>query len=467
MRHRLMKTSIAAVALILVVVLIGFSIFIYNYYYSAATSSLQSKAKTATGFFRSYVTNTYAEFYDSAYKYSESFSEADKLELQFIDTSGRILISTNIMTAGGSPGTPDIENALKRGVSDVFVGKSRSNEKIISVSAPILNSSGRVAGVMRYITATKNIDREILTNELVALGIAVLIMLIVFAVNLLFVRSFIEPVSEITAIAGRIAAGSYGIQIEKSYEDEAGQMVEAINEMSEKIGQAEKMQTEFISSVSHELRTPLTAITGWSETLLYNDALDSETTRGLSIILKEARRLTKMVEELLEFTRMEDNRFTLNVEQVDIVSELEDTIFAYNELLKQENMSVNYIPPEQDIPVIPADPSRMRQVFLNILDNSRKYANGTDKIDVSVNMDSEYVIVTIRDYGSGVPEADIDNIKKKFFKGKNAKERGSGIGLAVCDEIISYHGGKFIIKNAEGGGLESQIYLPLTSTVLN
>ncbi len=94
------------------------------------------------------------------------------------------------------------------------------------------------------------------------------------------------------------------------------------------------MQADFVTSLSHELRTPLTAITGWSETLLSMDEMDEQTSRGMRIILKESRRLTEMVMELLEFSRLQDGRMTLNVELTDIRSEFEDTVYMYGSRLK-------------------------------------------------------------------------------------------------------------------------------------
>jgi signal transduction histidine kinase len=112
----------------------------------------------------------------------------------------------------------------------------------------------------------------------------------------------------------------------KKYDDEIGELTDTINEMSVKIGQAEKVQSEFISSVSHELRTPLTAITGWSETLMYDQNIQGDSRRGVEIISKEAARLTKMVEDLLEFTRVQDGQFKLSVVQMDLAGQLEDSL---------------------------------------------------------------------------------------------------------------------------------------------
>lgn len=466
MRYKWMRTSIIIVSALLLLVLTLFAVFCTSYYYNTVRSGLESKAKTAAGFFENYITSSYNEYYNSVIRYAETFEDGDSLELQFIGTDGRVFKSTNSFTSGGRPETPDITKALETGTMEPFVGKSRTGERIISVSAPIVHSNGQVLGLMRYITSTRLIDRQILNAVLIATLIAAFVILIVIILNFVFVRSFIEPVNEITRMSKRISAGSYGIQIEKSYDDEIGEMVSSINEMSIKIAQSEKMQTEFISSVSHELRTPLTAITGWSETLLYDEQMDAEARRGITIILREARRLTKMVEELLEFTRMEDGRFTLHIEQIDIMAEVEDAIFTYSELLKQEELEMSYEPCEEDIPLIPGDPARLRQVFLNIFDNASKYARDGKRIDVSIKADSDYVIIKTRDYGDGIPEDELERVKKKFYKGANAKNRGSGIGLAVCDEIIRYHGGKLLLSNADiGGGLEVTVMLPISSSV--
>jgi signal transduction histidine kinase len=333
----------------------------------------------------------------------------------------------------------------------------------MAVSAPLTYAGGQVIGVMRYVTSLRPADSQIRADMLMAVGAGAGVMLLVAVVSMVFLQSVVEPMREITATAKQMANGSYGIQIGKKYRDEIGDMVEAINEMSIKISQSEKAQTEFVSSVSHELRTPLTAITGWSETLIYNEDLDEETKRGIGIILKEARRLTKMVEELLEFTRMQDGRFTLNAEPMDVAAELEDSIFAYRELLKQDDMSIDYDPCDEELPLINGDPERLRQVFYNIFDNAAKYARDGKRISVSTSTDGDNVFVRMRDYGPGIPEDELERVKMKFYKG-NSKERGSGIGLAVCDEIIKYHGGDLTLSNAEGGGTLVTIRIPVEPT---
>lgn len=464
--QRWLKSSVLIVLITLVVVILTFSVIIYSNYYSTVLTGLEAKAKTATGFFSNYGAESYAEYYDSAYRYTQSFEDSDKLELQFIGLDGKVMISTYGISAGSSPNTPDIANAISTGQISSWAGTVQpTGERIMSVSAPMTYSGGQVVGVMRYITSLSVVDRQVIISILAVCALGAVIMLFVIFINLVFIRSVIEPVSEITKMSKRIAQGSYGIQISKDYHDEIGEMVDSINEMSLKIAQSEKIQAEFISSISHELRTPLTAITGWGETLVYNEHLDAETKKGIAIILKEARRLTKMVEELLEFTRMEDGRFTLNIELIDIVAELEDSIFTYRELLHQNELELFYEPYMDEIPLIPGDPSRLKQVFLNLFDNAAKYGREGKRIVVSVELDNSFVSIKIRDFGPGIPEDELGHVKMKFYKGSNAKERGSGIGLAVCDEIIRFHGGSLILENAEGGGLLVTIKLPVSSSV--
>jgi len=299
------------------------------------------------------------------------------------------------------------------------------------------------------------------TAFLIALGVGLAIVVVMLVTNALFMRSIVVPVGEVTEAAHRISEGSYGIQLTKKHDDEIGELREAINNMSQRLSQAETLKTEFISSVSHELRTPLTAITGWGETLLYDESLSADSRRGLEIILGEARRLSKLVEELLEFTRMEDGRFTLNIQQVDIARELGETIFTYREHLRRDGIELTYTPYEEELPRIPGDPERLRQVFYNILDNAAKHGRHGGKIEVRTKREESYITVGIRDFGQGIPLDEIEHVKMKFYKGSASKERGSGIGLAVCEEIVRYHKGQLEIQNAEERGLSVVVKLPI------
>ena len=150
---------------------------------------------------------------------------------------------------------------------------------------------------------------------------------------------------------------------------------------------------------------------------------------------------------------------TLNVEPTDIRAEFEDTVFMYGSRLSQEGIRLEYLDTEDDIPEISCDPQRLRQVFLNILDNAAKHGGEGKRIEAGISYEDNHVLIRIRDFGPGIPEDEIPLVKKKFYKG-SSKARGTGIGLAVCDEIVEMHGGELTLENAEGGGTLVTVRLP-------
>ena len=455
----LMNTVCVVLALGLVCVLAVTASFA-AYYYSNMESDMKFRAKTTTDFFSAYIDQTYHEFYQSCITYAQTFEDKDTIELQFINREGQLVASSYGQWAGQAPFTPEIALAVGSRYSAPYLGKDPSTgERIMAVSSPMIYSNGEVIGVLRYVTSTRKVDAQILQVALVSLAVLTAVMAVVLVSSNFFLRSVMNPVAEITEKAQRIAAGSYGVQIQTKYRDEIGALADTINEMSNKIAQNEKMQAEFISQLSHELRTPLTVINGWSETLLSDENMDADTRQGMKIISSEAKRLTEMVMDLLDFTRMQDGRMTLAVEMTDLRSEYEDTVFMYGSRLSQDGIQLIYKENDEDIPEIPCDPQRMRQVFLNILDNAAKHGGAGKRIETEMHYDGEQVIVRIRDFGPGIPEDELPLVKKKFYKGSSSV-RGTGIGLAVCDEIVQMHGGTLSLENAEGGGTLVTVRLP-------
>ena len=461
-QQRWQKNILSVMAVIVILVGIAFSMANGVFTYNTMRSGLEAEANTTAAFLRNYLNLDYNECYASCVLLVQNYAGRDRLELQFVDGSGQILASSYGPFAEEKVQTDEVAQALVTRSTVNYVGNNPSTgERIMSVATPMIYSDGRVVGVLRFVSSTRNADRYIFLAMLVAMGFAIAALVLVYFSNRLFMRSILEPVAEITETAKRISAGSYGVQIQKKYDDEIGELADTINDMSTKIGRAERMQSEFVSSVSHELRTPLTAITGWSETLLAGGGNREETKRGINIILGEAKRLTSMVEELLEFTRIQDGRFTLNVRPCDLRADFEDVIFMYGSRLKQEGITLEYEESDDEIPEISCDPERMRQVFLNILDNAAKHGGEGKKITASMRLEGKNVVTRIRDYGPGIPEEELPHVKMKFYKG-SSKARGSGIGLSVCDQIVELHGGSLTLENAQGGGTLVTISLPVT-----
>lgn len=460
-RGRWMMNSLSFVLVILAAVVILVSVGVSGYYYSTVRDNLVARATQTADTYRKYFTETYDQFYTQAGSSVTTFEQKDKMELQFLDRNGRVLLSTSGLTGGGLASTEEATQALTDQVTRVFTGRDPlSGERVMSVTAPLLSSRGDLIGGVRVISSLRIAERQIW----IIIGIAVLaclvFLMLVVASNSYFIKTIVGPVLKINTIAKEIAAGRYGVRLQKTYDDEIGELCDTINYMSDEINRAERMKNDFISSVSHELRTPLTAIGGWSETLLAGGGEDpEEVMQGLTIIQKESNRLTRMVEELLDFARIESGRMKLEVELFDLSIELYEAVYMYENLLQKSGTQLNY---DEDVDAnyyINGDRHRMKQVFLNILDNAAKYGGDGKRIDIKLCRDGGRVVATVRDYGAGIPEAELPFVKEKFYKG-SSKQRGSGIGLAVTDEIVSLHSGTLDISSVQGAGTTVTVSLP-------
>lgn len=449
--------SICAVGLICVVLITA--VFTVGCY-SSMESDMRLRAETTGAFLTETAAQSYEQCYQSCITYVKTFGNHNHTQLQFIHKNGEIIASSGGAGVGQILAADDFLDAISRADIAKAVGKDPlTGKRAMAISSPILLENGEVVGVLRYVTPTLQLYKKVILVACVALSVLALMVVTALFNGSYYVRFLLDALSQITEKAKMVANGSYGIQIQAQYDDEIGELAQTINDMSMQINRNEMTQTEFISSLSHELRTPLTAITGWSETLLSSDDLDENTRRGVKIILGEGKRLTEMVLELLDFTRIQDGRMTLNMELTDIRAEFEDTVFMYGSRLAQEGIRLEYLENDEEIPVISCDPKRLRQVFLNILDNAAKHGGEGKRIDADITANDSYVTIRIRDYGPGIPEDELSLVKRKFYKG-SSKARGSGIGLAVCDEIVQMHGGELTLENAQGGGTLVTIELP-------
>ena len=462
LRQRWILNSALPVFMLLALAVGGMSIGISSYYYKGMLDGLERQARAQAGAFIDYFMDQgFANYLQRANQAISDYTDKERVELQFLSSTGGIQASsTSNLTVGTHPGTEDINRAVETNKISYYRGADpKTGEQILAVSHP-LTVNGKVVGVMRFVTSMRQVTVQVRMTVLAVVLVAVLCLLLVVSSNLIFINNVVEPVAVVSDAAKRISQGSYGFTLENKYTGELGELIDNINDMSMKISQNEKMKTAFISSVSHELRTPLTAISGWGETLLADPDRDQiQLHRGLRIILNESRRLSGMVEELLSFSKMEDGRFTLQLEDVDLQAEFEDAVFTYRELFRQEGIELHYEPGVEILPAISGDPERLKQVFCNVLDNASKHGGAGKRIDASMTREGSAQVIRVRDYGPGIPEAELPYVKQKFYKG-SSKARGSGIGLAVCDEIVRLHGGVFEIANAEGGGAVVTIRLP-------
>ena len=182
--------------------------------------------------------------------------------------------------------------------------------------------------------------------------------------------------------------------------------------------------------------------------------------RGMQVIISETERLNDMVEELLDFSRMSNGRMRLNIEKIDVLAELDEVVFTFKERAIKEGKELIYNVTHLPAPV-DGDAGRVKQVFSNILDNALKYTNQGGRIVVLAEIPTpSTLIITFSDTGIGISPEDLPRVKEKFYK-TDTSVRGSGIGLAVADEIIRMHKGELSIDSILGEGTTVTITLPI------
>lgn len=453
--------SFVVVLAILVTIVTASGIVIHNYYYSAVEQALRARASTVSSMMLRYSSGSVtSNFYTEMRNYIESFPDKDYIELMAIDPYGDVSItSSGFSYTNKQDRMTDYREALTSadGIG-YYVGKLSNGQKIMAVTQTV-NIVNSEYSAMRFVVSLETVDKVVLNMMLAIIGVALAVLGLVLVSGLLFVRSIVRPVREIGAAARQIAQGDLKSRIVKETDDEIGELCETINFMADELENSERLKNEFISSVSHELRTPLTAIKGWAETMVTIADDPVMLRKGMQVINAETERLSGMVEELLDFSRIQDGRLRMVFQKMDILAELGEAVLIYAERAKQDSIEVTYNEPEM-LPLIYGDKNRLRQVFINIIDNAIKYSDPGGSVKIDAFQRGDNIIITVADSGIGIQPEDLPRIKTKFFKA-NYSRRGSGIGLAVADEIVQMHHGSIDIDSTPGVGTTVVITIPV------
>ena len=456
---RWLLNSLGVILILIVALVFSLSYAIQNYIYYGIQQAINGRAGELTNVFSDYGKRSSQDFLTAARNYVENFPNKESMELMVFNSEGHIITTSIGFAPDQSQPMPDYQQALADADGyGTWTGRLTSGEKVMAVTRVIHNDAGSVVGGVRYVVSLEEADKQIGMVVGILILAGVVILLFISTSSYYFMKSILTPIKEIGATARRIAQGDFKARIEKSNDDEIGQLCDTINDMAVELGAAEKMKNDFISSVSHELRTPLTAIKGWAETM-QGGGMDDETfDKGMSVIIRESERLSGIVEELLDFSRMQSGRMTLTMDKIDILAELGEAVYMFSERAKSEHKYLLYEEPRMLSPVL-GDINRLRQVFVNILDNALKYTDEGGTISVVASEENGYIRVAISDNGCGIPPEHLPNVKKKFYKA-NQTVRGSGIGLALADEIMRLHSGSLEIESHENVGTVVTIRIP-------
>lgn len=430
-------------------------IFVRKYYYDNTEDLLKNRIQVSINFYTKYFSSK--SLIETIYDNVDTFWNENNAQVEIFDANGSLLMDSIGIKDHKLINAPDVSKALK-GESARWIGNvDYYDNKVMAVSYPLV-IDGDIIGVIRFITSLEAID-GVITNIMIifsVISIAVLIVGVVLSVIL--ANSIINPIKYLNEVAEKMGSGNLSVRSNIDSKNEIGQLSNTLNFMANEISKREQLKNEFISSVSHELRTPLTAIKGWTITL-NNDETDKETLKlGFQIIEKETDRLSLMVEELLDFSRLINEKVTLELKSVNIkefINHIET--FMCPRALK-ENINLKFIT-EADGNMY-MDSNRLKQVFINLLDNSFKFTESEGSIIFTTTKFNDKIKFVIEDNGCGISEEDLPHVKQKFFKGKNSKSQ-NGIGLSICDEIIKLHDGVFNIYSKLGIGTKVEIIIPI------
>lgn len=458
--RRWLVNNLGVISIMLFAVVISGTVFVRSYYYGTARQYLTSRINMISSILQRSYNDPAASFSAEVRSIVENWSEKDKMELMVVDSSGRIgLTSSGFVPEESLDSMEDFSQALSGGTSGYYTGKISSGENIMAVCL-MLPDNDLGYSAIRLVSSMEKIDRSVSVITMIFIIICLAILILMFASGLYFIKSIVIPVRQIGSTARRYAVGDFSVRITKKNDDEIGELCDIVNHMASELELSEQMKNDFISSVSHELRTPLTAIKGWAETV-GSMPDDAETiAKGMRVITSESERLSRMVEDLLDFSRMQNGKFSLNKNTMDILAELGDAVLIYTEKARREGIDVIYDEPDM-LPFVYGDRNRLRQVFVNIIDNAIKYSDKGGVVSVQATMsDARHIEVDVSDTGCGISPQDLPKVKTKFYKANHTR-RGSGIGLAVADEIVTLHGGKLEIFSEQGVGTTVTITLPV------
>ena len=428
--RRWVINTLGVISSLLLLVSIIASIAIHFYYYEYVKIALNSHVNdTVSTFFNLYY-NTDEQFENRAREFVENFKAKDSMEVWVIDKNGKVIISSSGFPIDGSPEMPDYQEALASKTASGtarWIGRLPSGEKVMTLTQ-LLGENG---GAVRYLISLEGIDNQVSTFILIIFFICLLAIALVAMSGSFFIQSIVKPVMQINAAAQKFAHGDFSSRID----------------------------------ISHELRTPLTAIKGWGETLLQvGDTDPTLLSKGMQVIIDESGRLTGIVEELLDFSRMQNGKLSMRMEKIDVLAELDDAVFVFRERALREGIELIY-----NVPHLPApmngDANRIKQVFVNILDNAFKYTEQGGKVIVVANITNTTLEIMVGDTGCGIPEGDLPHVTEKFYR-SNVSARGSGIGLAVVDEIVKLHHGTLKINSVVGEGTTVSVLFTIDPVVL-
>ena len=328
------------------------------------------------------------------------------------------------------------------------------------IAAVFLARPSQSGGLVGASKATFSLLKSVWWQLLLAGAISAAIAL---ALARVLARGMTQPIRDMAAAAQRLARGDYGTDVPVQSRDELGRLAETFNRMAGELESLERLRRDLVANVSHELKTPISALRAHLENLL--DGVEEPDRDTLQLMLGQAERLTRLIEELLDLSRLESGAVTLQLEPVRL-EPLVAQVGREVQVARTRSISFrNRVP--VDLPPLQADRERLYQVLFNLLDNAFRFTPAGGSITVDAACRDDECEVSVEDTGPGIPDEHLPFVFERFYRVDRARARGdggTGIGLTIAKSVVEAHGGRIWAERVEEGGCRFTFVLPLQAT---
>lgn len=392
----------------------------------------------------------------NTYKVDSSFTDTRFL-CQHVSSLGieTISVSGNVSTLSGSQFASKVE-LLESKASDTYSFTSSfypHNSHVLT-----LYSKDEAGDGLLFVHADASAEAEIISSFLYKLIILFFASSFVYClVCCVSVRSILRPFLQMNHSVQCYSKGDFSKRITVDGQDEAAQLAKSFNEMAEQLRDMENTRRSFVANVSHELRSPLTSIKGFLEAMKDGTIPVEEHETYLDIVLSETRRMTQMVNDLLDLARIESGIITVTYSTFDLNELIRRILITFEARLSDLDIELD-IRFSSDSCYVRADSAQISQVLRNLIDNSIKYSGNGKYLMISTYSIKKEVFVVIKDNGVGIPPEDVPHVFDRFYKVEKAHtpspQVGSGLGLSIVKKIIEAHNQSITVKSAIGRGTQ-------------
>jgi signal transduction histidine kinase len=383
--------------------------------------------------------------------FMENFSGMVGLRIQLYNQDGQALLSHKENLANQS----DIELIIAGKIAENIQNK-RNHFPIVGIP---FQDKGRTYAL--FLTVEKNSVEDELMNS-----IHLMYVIIFFLGSLLIIiaaRYIVGPIVRLTAATKKMAKGHFDVEIPTSRKDEIGVLSQSFNEMANELSKLDRMRKEFVANVSHEIQSPLTSISGFSKALKQKKMTEESRIQYLSIIEEESERLSRLSQNLLRLSYLQQENYPMEVVTYRLDEQLRKVVIAQEPQWSAKAIDIAI---QLEPITIQADEDQFQQVWTNLLGNSIKFTPEKGSIVIEAMTREQQAIVSITDSGIGIPEEERVDIFKAFHKvdrTRNSSVKGNGLGLAIVKQIVDIHKGEIEVTGAPGKGARFTVELPLNN----